>query len=128
MRWFSWIFRIFFNGERRCGIRWCGTLLQFLEIFSMEKYDMIWDDVLYLHVQRIEINDLEFLKLFFNGEMCRGMMWFLWIFRIIFQWRKCDVAWGGVTCYLNFQNYFLIEKMMCHVYTLYVSLLFMWFL
>jgi uncharacterized protein Smg (DUF494 family) len=33
-------------------------LLKFLEIFLMEKYDMILDDVAYLHVERIEVNDL----------------------------------------------------------------------
>jgi hypothetical protein len=38
----------------------------------MEKYDMTWDDVSYLHIQRIEINDLEFLELFFQ---LRNVTW-----------------------------------------------------
>jgi hypothetical protein len=33
-------------------------LLEFLEIFLIEKYDMAWDDVTYLHIEIIEINDL----------------------------------------------------------------------
>jgi hypothetical protein len=59
-------------------------LLQFSEIFSVEKYDMAWNDISYLYVKRIEINELEFFKLFFNGEMWREMRWFSSIFIIIF--------------------------------------------
>jgi hypothetical protein len=32
--------------------------LIFQKYFLMEKYDMVWDDMTYLHVERIEINDL----------------------------------------------------------------------
>jgi hypothetical protein len=32
--------------------------LNFQKYFSMEKDDMSWNDVAYLHVERIEINDL----------------------------------------------------------------------
>jgi hypothetical protein len=45
--------KLFFNWES-----WHGMLLEFLEIFLMEKDDMAWDDVTYLHVKRIEISDL----------------------------------------------------------------------
>jgi hypothetical protein len=44
---------LFFNGER-----WYDMLLEFLAIFSMKKDYMAWDDVTYLHVKRIKINDL----------------------------------------------------------------------
>jgi hypothetical protein len=45
---------LIFNGEK-----WCGMLLEFLEIFfNREKDDMTWDDVSYLHLERIKINDL----------------------------------------------------------------------
>jgi hypothetical protein len=62
---------------------------------------MTWDDVSYLHVQRIEINDLVFLKLFFNGEMWRVIMWLSWFFRIIFSIEKGDVAWGDFLEFLE---------------------------
>jgi hypothetical protein len=32
--------------------------LNFQKYFLVDKDDMTWDDVAYLHVQRIEINDL----------------------------------------------------------------------
>jgi hypothetical protein len=50
---------LFFNGDTWCGISWCGMLLKFSKkYFSMEKDDIACDDMAYLHVQRIEINDL----------------------------------------------------------------------
>jgi hypothetical protein len=49
---------LFFNEKRWCGIKWCDMLLEFSEIFSMKKDDMAWDDVAYLHVKIIDINDL----------------------------------------------------------------------
>ncbi len=45
---------------------------KFQKYFSMEKYDKAWNDVSYLHVQKIEINDLVFLKLFFQW---RNVTW-----------------------------------------------------
>jgi hypothetical protein len=63
-------------------------LLQFSEIFLIMKYNMTWDDVSYLHVQRIEINDLVFLKLIFLME-------------------KCDVGWGD---FLDFLELFFDTK------------------
>jgi hypothetical protein len=32
--------------------------LIFQTYFSMEKYGMTWDDVIYLYIERIKINDL----------------------------------------------------------------------
>jgi hypothetical protein len=50
---------LFSNVERWHGIRWCGMLSEFLEIFFIEERRHVsWDDVTYLHVESIEINDL----------------------------------------------------------------------
>jgi hypothetical protein len=96
----------------KCDVRW-GDLLEFLELFLMEKYDVIGGDVAYsLNFQNyfsIENGDvawghfLEFLELFLNREMWHAT----WIFRIIFQWRK--VMWHEMI-FLNFKNYFSMEK------------------
>jgi hypothetical protein len=53
MMWFLKFLELFVNGER-----WCGMLLKFLIIFSMKKDDIAWEDITYLHVERIEINEL----------------------------------------------------------------------
>jgi hypothetical protein len=110
--------------------------LELLNYFSMEKYDMGWGDF------------LKFFELFFNGEMWSGMrwcgmlfefselffntnvmwhvmMWFSLFFRIIFQYR-CDVTCDDVICYLNFQNYFSMEKggVACGVFLEFLELFF----
>jgi hypothetical protein len=74
----------------------------------MEKGDMAWGDF------------LKFLELFFNRERWCDIRWFdmLLEFSKIFLLKKYDVAWiekgyvvwDDVTCYLNFQNYFLMKK------------------
>jgi hypothetical protein len=55
---------------------------------------------------------LEFLELFFNGEMCCGVRWCDMLLRFLelFVNRK---SWCGMKCvtwYLNYQNYFSMEK------------------
>jgi hypothetical protein len=57
---------------------------------------------------------LEFFELFFNGEIWRGMRWFSWIFRIIFQWGNVtwrDMRWCGML--LKFLELFLNREMWC---------------
>jgi hypothetical protein len=63
----------------------------------MEKCDMGWDDF------------LKFLELFFNREMWHGMGWYCMVieFSKIFLIEK--VMWHELI-FLNFYNYFLIEK------------------
>jgi hypothetical protein len=53
MRWFLEFLELFFDEEI-----WCGMLFEFSAIFLIEKDNMTWDDVTYLHVEKIKINDL----------------------------------------------------------------------
>jgi hypothetical protein len=52
---------LFFNGEIWYGKMWLTCLLNFQKYFLMEKDDMAWKDVTYLHVKGIEINDLKWV-------------------------------------------------------------------
>jgi hypothetical protein len=49
-------FELFFNREKWRGMRWCGMLLKFSQLFLMKNGDVTWADF------------LEFLELFFNKE------------------------------------------------------------
>jgi hypothetical protein len=70
----------------------------------------------------------EFSELFFNREMWRGMRWcgMLLEFVELFLIEKCDVIWSDVACYLNFKNYFSMEKgdMLCGDFLKFLELFF----
>jgi hypothetical protein len=75
---------------------------------------MGWDDVVYLHVERIEINGYPyiciediFFELFFNGEMWRGMRWFTWILELFFNGQM----WHGML--LKFTELFFNRERWC---------------
>jgi hypothetical protein len=75
-----------------------GDFLQFSELFFQWRnmtYDMRWCGML-----------LKFSELFVNREGDVAWGDFFELFFNIERWR----AWGDVTCYLNFQNYVLMEK------------------